>query len=82
MWKSTNLSLREDSEQEISRDVGGAPQYYEQQRIRSVNSIRLDKHGHDGLGRSTDSTDPHSRANSPGMQDESGDDHEGEEDAE
>ena len=42
----------------------------------------LDEHGDDGLGQSTDSSNPQGGASGPGMEDDTNDDHESEEDIE
>ena len=63
--------------------VSGSPQYNEQQRVHSVKGRRLNEHRDDALVQSTGSSwSPHDNANVPAVQEESDDDHEGEEDVE
>ena len=83
-WEGTNLSLREDG-QEISHNIvvgTTTPRPNNQRQAHSKKGTRLNEYDHNGLGRSTNSTYPHSSANAPCVQDESDDDHEGEEDVE
>ena len=80
-WGSTNLSLSKDRDEEI-------PDWRTQcrnnkQRAHSVKCTRLDEHGDDGFVQPTNSTWSHrGSANVPGVQDEPGDDQEGEENVE
>ena len=82
LWESTNLSLREDGEETFGDVVVGTPRPKNQQQAHSEKGTRLNEHGDDGFGRFTDPTYPHGRTNAPGVQDESDDDHEGEDDVE
>ena len=82
-WESTNLSFGEDRQENIRGMVSGAPRPNEQQRVHGVKGRRLDEHRDDSLVQSTDSSwGTHGSANVPAVQDESNDDHEGEEDVE
>ena len=65
--EGTNLSLSEERDEDDHIVVPGDPQYDNQQRVDSVKGTRLDEHGDDGLGQSTDSGYPHGGANVPGV---------------
>ena len=76
-----NLSLGEDGE-DVRNVILDGQRYNNQQRVHGVEGTRLDEHGEDGIAHCTDSTDPHGIANVSGVQDQTGDDHEGEEEVE
>ena len=78
MGESAHLSLTEGA-QDITSGVSCNPRSNEHQRVHSVESARLDEHCDDGFAQSTDSAYSHRCTNTPGVQDESDDDHEGEE---
>ena len=80
--ESTNLSLGEDGEEDVHNIILDGQRYNNQQRSHGVEGTRLNEHGGDGLAHSTDSAYPHGIANAPGVDDQSDNDHEGEEDVE
>ena len=66
-WRITNLSLREDGQENVLGVIVGALQSNEQKRIHSVNSTRFDEHRDDGFVQSTDSNFPRCGGNAPGV---------------
>ena len=80
-WESTNLSLIQDRQEDIHNGTF-TPRCDNQQRAHSENGTRLNEHGDDGLGQSTNSGHPQGRASVSGVYGEPDDDHEGEEDVE
>ena len=82
MWKRADLSLGEDGEEDVHNVIVDGQWYNNQQRAHGVEGTRFNEHGGDGIAHPTDSTDPHGIANVPCVQDQSNDDHEGEEDVE
>ena len=82
-WENTNLSLRENKEEETRNGVvPGAPRSDHEHRANSIEGTRLDEHGNDGLAQSIDSSCPQSSTSVPDVQGEPDDDHEGEKDVE
>ena len=81
-WGSTNLSLRDDGQKDECSGAFGTKRPENQQRAHSVKGGRLDEHGDDSLGQSTNPSHPQGRGSLPGVPDEPDDDHEGEEDIE
>jgi len=82
-WENTNLDLSEDRREKIPDCVIGSNRPDDQQRGHSEKSGGFDEHGGDGLVQSADSIwRSSSSANVPCVQDESDDDHQGEDDVE
>ena len=82
LWETTNLSLREDDQEDTRNGVLDAPRSDNQQRIHGVKGTRLNEHGDDSLAQSTDSSYPQGVSSVPSMNDKPDDDHKGEEDVE
>ena len=81
--ESTDLGLSEDWQKDIRSVVFGTPWSNKKQRIHSVKRRGLNKHGDDSLVQPSESTwRTHGSANFPVVQDEPGDDQEGEENVE
>ena len=82
-WEDTDLGLSEDGEEQIHGNAVDRPRSDHQQRAHGEKGRGLYEHGGDGLVQSADSSRiSRSGANAPGMQDESDDNHEGEDDVE
>ena len=85
MRETANLSCRENRYEETRNGVSsgvGDKRSKNRQRNHGVKGTRLDEHGDDGLGQSTNSSHPQSSASVPGVHDQPENDHEGEEDVE
>ena len=80
--ESTNLSLREDGQEYIRSAASSNEQSNHQQRARGMRDTGFNKHGDDSPAQPASSSPPQCSANVPDAQNESDDNHEGEEDVE
>ena len=82
LWESTDLSLREDDQEDTINGVVDAPGSNNQQRAHGVKGTRLNEHGDNSLTQSANSGYPQGISSVPCVDNKPDDDHEGEEDVE
>ena len=80
--ESTHLSLKEDGHEYLRRTASSNEQSNHQQRAHGIDDAGFNKHGDDCPAQPASSSPPQRSTSVPGIQNESDDNHEGEEDVE